>query len=68
MLPGFKQWLEELLSKDSPSSAGDLDDSQSNSDRAFGRSGAKSKNFAPGKPENITIRNPEKMFGKKEKS
>lgn len=69
MLLTYREWLLERLSQEQPPSAGDLDDNQSNADRSFGSTGARSKNFGPSvKPEKLTTRSPEKMYGKKDKS
>lgn len=65
MIRTFHEYLSDRLSKDQPQSAGDLEDNQSNADRNFGRSGARSKNVAKSVPETISGLNPDKLFGKK---
>lgn len=59
----FKQWLE-ALDKESPPSAGDLKDSQSNADD-YGIPGAQSKNFGKSRPKVVSTLDPEKMYGRK---
>lgn len=65
MLKTFREYLSDRLSQDQPPSAGDLQDNGSNSDRNFGRSGARSKNVSKSVPETISSLNPDKLFGKK---
>ena len=65
MLKGFKEWLSQPLSQQSPQVAGDLEDNQSNSDRAFGITGAKAKNFTKNVAADVSYVKPEKLYGKK---
>lgn len=65
MFAKFNEWLSQRLSQEQPHGAGDLDDNQSNSDRAFGKSGVVSKNTTKSISADISKFNPEKMYGKK---
>ena len=65
MFKGFREFMSQPLSQLSPQGAGDLRDNQSNSDYDFGRTGARSKNFARSVPAESSGLNPEKKYGRK---
>jgi hypothetical protein len=65
----FKDWLHEADSfSNTPDGAGEIWDNNSNADRGFGRSGAKSKNVSKGvTPERADFDPDELYLGKQQK-
>lgn len=53
----FKEWI----SKESPEGGGEIWDNRTNSDRDFGRTGAKSKYVSPEKPGRSVI-DPDSLY------
>lgn len=59
----FKDWYLST-----PDGAGEIWDNRANTDRDFGRSGARSKNVARDLKAEPSEFNPEKIFGKRKRS
>jgi hypothetical protein len=61
----FSEWLPARLSQDQPPSAGNPEETGTNSDRAFGKSGVNSKYMTRTVEKNISQFSPERVYGKK---